>query len=502
MKKLTAGIFTVLIGLCAANSADATVASSAWVNEKVSALATTVSNNATTAAAETKAVADDLAAYIESNDAAVDLKAAQADLDATNTLVGTLPADAGADTIVGYIQKRTEGIATDAALGELQGQVTTNATNIGLNTTAIATLNGSGDGSVSKSIADALTAYTNTEGVDAKVKVVSDALDTHVAAADGKYATITDLNAANQAIAGLESSKEAVANKVSDFEATSSEDKDSTTKYPTTSYLTDAIEALNTTTVQTTNSLASSLTSLGNTVVANKTAAAEATKAVADDLAAYKTENDAAVSTNTSAIATINDANNGILAQAKAYAKEQADAASGSASGVASDLSEFKTTVGNTYATQESLGTTNTNVTNLTTRVSTNETNIAGLQSAINDEETGLLKKVADNAAAAKDAADAASENLAKINAQAALISTNATNISKNADAIEAEVTRAKAAEAANATAALNAQKTADAAIPAPTGDCSNPTNKCVLTYNNATYTWEVIERANGEVVE
>ena len=46
------------------------------------------------------------------------------------------------------------------------------------------------------------------------------------------------------------------------------------------------------------------------------------------------------------------------------------------------------------------------------------------------------------------------------------------------------------------------AQATANAAIPAPTGDCSNPTNKCVLTYNNETYTWEVIERANGEVAE
>ena len=48
---------------------------------------------------------------------------------------------------------------------------------------------------------------------------------------------------------------------------------------------------------------------------------------------------------------------------------------------------------------------------------------------------------------------------------------------------------------------AINEVKTtADAAIPAPDGECSNPTNKCVLTYNNSAYAWEVIERGtNGQ---
>ncbi len=478
MKKLTAGIFTVLIGLCAANSADATVASSAWVNEKVNALSDTVSGNATTAAAATQAVADDLAEYIESNDAAVALKADQTSLDATNTLVGTLPEGTEATTIVGYIDAKTANIASDETVNALAGRVSTNEG-------AIATLNGTGAGSVSKSIADALASYTNTEGVDAKVKVVSDALDTHVAAADGKYATITNLNAANQAIADLETSKEAVANKVSDFEATSSEDKDSTTKYPTTSYLTDAIEALNTTTVQTTNSLDSRLTSLGSTVAANKTAAADATQAVADDLDEYITSNDAAVSANTSAIAAINNADTGIFKQSKDYTDAEISELSNSLSGTSGDL------------------------TALTGRVDTAEGKITTLEGTVGNAEGGLVKDVAANAAAAQAAADAAAENLAKINTQAALISTNATNISNNANAIEAEVARAKAAEEANATAAQNAQDAADAAqatanaaIPKPQGVCTNAEYKCVLTYNNETYTWEVIERANGEVVE
>ena len=51
--------------------------------------------------------------------------AAQSDVDALEELVGTLPADATVSTVVEYINKKTEGIATDAALAELQNKVTT-----------------------------------------------------------------------------------------------------------------------------------------------------------------------------------------------------------------------------------------------------------------------------------------------------------------------------------------------------------------------------------------
>ena len=49
---------------------------------------------------------------------------AQGEVDALELLVGTIPADAGVTDIVGYINKKTTGIATDAALSELQGKVT------------------------------------------------------------------------------------------------------------------------------------------------------------------------------------------------------------------------------------------------------------------------------------------------------------------------------------------------------------------------------------------
>jgi len=50
--------------------------------------------------------------------------AVQTDLDALETLVGTLPAGTEATTVVDYVNKKTEGIATSDALATLQASVT------------------------------------------------------------------------------------------------------------------------------------------------------------------------------------------------------------------------------------------------------------------------------------------------------------------------------------------------------------------------------------------
>lgn len=63
---------------------------------------------------EVEAVADALDEYKETNDAAVD---------ALDKKVGNLPEGTDATTVIEYINKKTEGIATDAALAELQGAV-------------------------------------------------------------------------------------------------------------------------------------------------------------------------------------------------------------------------------------------------------------------------------------------------------------------------------------------------------------------------------------------
>lgn len=186
MKKLTAGIFTVMLGLCATSGAEAAVASKGYVDSfvgkdgsitsTVSTLSQTVADNKTaaeTAIADAKKAGTDAAAALETykgtNDAAVQAAQAAADkaqgeVDALETAVGTLPE--GSDSVVAYINKKTEGIATDAALGELQTKVNTN-------TGAIETLSGTGEGSVSKAIADAVAGMSAEGGA---VKENADAI--------------------------------------------------------------------------------------------------------------------------------------------------------------------------------------------------------------------------------------------------------------------------------------------------------------------------------------
>ena len=97
-------------------------------------------------------------------------KAAE-DIGKLTTYVGTIPngenGEAIAASVVEYVNKKTEGIATDAALGELQGKVTKNAEdigknaeNIGKNAEAIALLNSAAtvEGSVAHTVATEIAA--------------------------------------------------------------------------------------------------------------------------------------------------------------------------------------------------------------------------------------------------------------------------------------------------------------------------------------------------------
>ena len=82
--------------------------------------------NAAAAAAQT--AADNAAAAAATADGKA--VAAQGEVDALETYVGTIPATATATDIVGYIQEKTAGIATDAALEELTGRVAQAETDI------------------------------------------------------------------------------------------------------------------------------------------------------------------------------------------------------------------------------------------------------------------------------------------------------------------------------------------------------------------------------------
>ena len=80
------------------------------------------------AIAAAKKAGDDAAAAAGVADGKADAAQAAADkaqdeVDALETLVGALPEGTTATTVIEYVNKKTEGIATDAALGELNSQV-------------------------------------------------------------------------------------------------------------------------------------------------------------------------------------------------------------------------------------------------------------------------------------------------------------------------------------------------------------------------------------------
>ena len=89
--------------------------------------------------------------------------AVQGNVDTLAGLVGTLPADAGVDTVVAYVQKKTEGIATDAALTELTNRVKGTED-------AIAEINDGTDGILAQAKEDA-TAKANAAQTAAEAKV-------------------------------------------------------------------------------------------------------------------------------------------------------------------------------------------------------------------------------------------------------------------------------------------------------------------------------------------
>ena len=127
---------------------------------------------------------------------------------------------------------------------------------------------------------------------------------------------------------------------------------------------------------------------------------------------------------------------------------------------------------------------------------------------AINEVKKQADKGVSD-AATAKSAADSklptATYNSQVGTVTAGNMGTSATTVvaaikEVAGEAADAQSTASSANTAAGAAqkAAEAAQATADAAIPAPDGECASGTAKCVLTFNNSVYAWEVIAR-NGE---
>ena len=146
---------------------------------------------------------------------------AQGEVDALETLVGALPEGTSATSVVDYVNVKTAGIATDAALGELNSQVS------GLQA-AVQTINNDYLKSTDKTeLSDAITAEANRAkgiegGLETRLKAVEDdylveadktALQNSIDTVGGKVTTLVgeDANKSVRTIANEELAKQLIA---------------------------------------------------------------------------------------------------------------------------------------------------------------------------------------------------------------------------------------------------------------------------------------------------
>ena len=137
-------------------------------------------------------------------------------------------------------------------------------------------------------------------------------------------------------------------------------------------------------------------------------------------------------------------------------------------------------------------------------QTTTNLTNAAGWN-ADKSSDAKYPSNAAVNAAITSATSGLATDS--KMGNLSTLTTTEKTNLVGAINEVDANADAAKtAADAAQADAtqaisdAAEAQAEAEAKIPLPTGECSNPTAKCVLVSNGTnSFEWEVIARGTGE---
>ena len=288
MKKLTAGIFTVMLGLCATSGADAAVASQGYVDTKVGVntqsiteLTQTVAANKTAAENATKAVADDLAEYKTDNNAALELKANSADVytktEAETKFMDSTEVSTAITNAVTGAEGALKDYVTKTALEESQSEQDTTlkayadsaaaTAKSGAEATAASALSeykSTNDAAVAlkANSADVYTkseVYTKTEA-DAEFmnsSEVSTAITNAVTGENGAlkdYAKVTDLNATNQNVTANTNAISAINNTETGILALAkkyADDNDADTVYDDTTVKADiatntaAIEKLN-----------------------------------------------------------------------------------------------------------------------------------------------------------------------------------------------------------------------------------------------------------------
>ena len=217
MKKLTAGIFTVMLGLCATSGADAAVASQGYVDTKVgvntqsiTTLTQTVADNksaAETAIADAKKAGTDAAAALETyktdNNAALELKANSADVytktEAETKFMDSTEVSTAITNAVTGDEGFLKDYVTDTALTESQ---TAQDTTLKAYADSVAATAKSG---AEATAASALSEYKSTN--DAAVAAAKSAADAAQTTADGAVSVnatqATAISANTTAIATL-----------------------------------------------------------------------------------------------------------------------------------------------------------------------------------------------------------------------------------------------------------------------------------------------------------
>lgn len=481
MKKLTAGIFATLLAVVSADGAYAAIASSGYVDEKVGEVSQTVTTLSGTVSGHTTQIAAKadsstvtaLGGRVDTAEGEIDTLQSQVagkqdalgftpenSANKTTTLSGTSTDTQypSAKAVWDTIQTETTGIANEADVTELKGRVgkleTASANHVVKN--------------------EEITGGTHTKiTYDAKGLVTA-----------GANLTADDIpTIPNTKVSGLGS----LATKSSVATA------DITNKAVTKEKLADDI-----------------VTSLGKADTALQQASLNGylTKTAADAAYAGKTletqvgtvsKENMGTTTATTVVAGVKEA----IDAAKA-ADTKAGSAATAASGAQSAVDAVESTIGG-YGDI---------VTHNASEFATTGALTSGLAGKLDSDATAA-RATADASGNVITTTYATKEEIADLPTAANLAlkqdktdntleTTNKTvvgainEVRGTANTASSTATAAQSAASAADSKAQAAQATANAAIPKPDGECASGTAKCVLTFNNSAYEWEVIAR-NGE---
>ena len=527
MKKLTAGIFATLLAVVSVGAAHAEIASKGYVDQQVgtkadAATVTSLQGTVTGHTSQIGTINDTIGGYgnivtHNASEFATSAQGTKADtavqpaditnVERTTNKTTTLSAEStdaqypSAKAVWDTIQTETTGIASDADVTALKGRVDTLET-------------ASKTHATKTELTDGLAAKANTAdlGALATLDAVGSAqiTDGAVATTDIADKAVTEAKLSDTVNASLDLADSALQKTAADkayavktletqVGTVSKENMGTTTATTVVAGVKEAIDAAKAADTKA-GSAASAASAAQSAVDAVESTIGGYGDIVSHDASEFATATQGSKADTAVQPAAISDMLTKTEAGTTYYTKTSGDALAGRVTTAEGEIDDIQGQISN-MATSET-------VTNLTNRVTTAEGDIDDLEAAVNNAESGLAatNTIADSAlSTAQSAQTTANAALPKATYNSEVGTVSATNMGTTASTVVTAIKEvAGAASAAQSTAtkaqetATQAQQTANAAIPAPDGECANGTAKCVLTFNNSAYEWEVIAR-DGE---